>query len=182
MRNLWIGFVAMAVLVTAVSVQAKTHYPRSVAGLEEQIGDIVTTAADGPSDLLTYRVQQLVIPSYGNYFSHVFGFKHYKPVADEYSQLSKDTAPLAQLFVKLADRKQTEITVVELKDENYADVRGLQRRAFLAMHHPQTLYTVKLTREGEDAGQSLWSFVYVDGAFRFAGKMRALTKVPVETR
>ena len=182
MRNVLIGFVALAVLVTAATVQAKTHYARSVAGLEEQIGEIVTTAADGPSDLLTYRLQQLVIPSYGNYFSHMFGFEHYKPVADEYGRLSKDIEPLAQLFVTLAQRDQTEVTVVELRDETYADVRGLQRRAFQAMQHPQTLYTVKLTRQGEDAGQSLWSFVYVDGAFRYAGKMRALTKVPVETR
>ena len=182
MRNLLIGFVALAVLVAASTVQAKTHYPRSVAGLEEQIGDIVTTAADGPSDLLNYRVQQLVIPAYEDYFAHVFGFRNYKPVADEYAQMSKDIVPLTQLFAKLADREQTEITVVELEDETYADVRGLQRRAFQAMHRPQTLYTVKITRPGEDAGQSLWSFVYVDGAFRFAGKMRALTKVRVETQ
>ena len=182
MRNVLIGLVAIVALLTSATVQAKTHYSRSVAGLEEQISDIVTTAADGPSDLLTYRVQQLVIPSYGNYFSHVFGFKHHKPVANEYGRLIEDVESLAQLFVTLAKRNQTEVTVVELKDETYADVRGLQRRAFQAMRHPQPLYTVKLTRQGEDAGQSLWSFVYVDGAFRFAGKMRALRKVPVETR
>ena len=106
MRNVLIGFVAIAVLVAAATTQAKTRYTRSVAGLEEQIGDIVTTAADGPSDLLTYRLRQLVIPSHGNYFSNVFGFEHYRPVADEYGQLSKDIEPLARLFVTLAERGQ----------------------------------------------------------------------------
>jgi hypothetical protein len=88
--------------------------------------------------------------------------------------MSKDLAgELGKLYAKCRADGQTAVRAIRIEKAE-PEATGLQKSAFEAMKTPVALYTVKLTKPGEPAGMSLWSFVHVDGAFRLAGKMRAV--------
>lgn len=52
---------------------------------------------------------------------------------------------------------------------------GLQRRARFAMQSELPLYTVRFER----AGVQLWSFAYVEGTWRYIGRLQALPREPL---
>ena len=60
--------------------------------------------------------------------------------------------------------------MVHLTDPRDKEAKGLQAEALKAMKEPVALYTVYFKAKGADAGKSVWSWVYVDGAFRIMGK------------
>jgi hypothetical protein len=42
-----------------------------------------------------------------------------------------------------------------------------------AMTKPTVIYTIDVVEPGKTIGASLWSFAFVDGHFRYLGKMKA---------
>jgi len=55
---------------------------------------------------------------------------------------------------------------------------GLQRRATFAMQSELPLYTVRFDR----AGVQLWSFAFVEGTWRYVGRLQALPREPLVLR
>ncbi len=117
----------------------------------------------------------LVIPEAAKWFDEHFPEATAKRLTEEYTELAGRIDTLVDIFPMLHERGQTQLLVERHEDPKDLSATGYQSMAMGAMTKPTRLYSVRWLEPGEDAGFSLWSFVYVDGAFRFAGKMRALT-------
>ena len=185
MRNLFMVFSLITVFFTANVARAddaKSAYRESVAGLERQVADILSAAAEGRKNPLTTGVSRLAMPGYRRWFAETFGAQQARPLVEEYAARVREIDGLKQLFADEVAKGRTTVRVTKHRGPKDPSVRGLQRRAYQAMRVRRTLYTVSLTRPGEPTGMKLWSFVYKDGAFRFVGKMRALTEVKVPVK
>ena len=119
-------------------------------------------------------IKALVLPDSAAWFKKTFGDEVGAKLDAEYQGMTKDfDAQLGKLYAKCKADGQTAVRAIRIEKAG-PEATGLQNSAFEAMKAPVALYTVKLTKPDEKLGMSLWSFVHVDGAFRLAGKMRAV--------
>jgi hypothetical protein len=118
----------------------------------------------------------MMLPNAPAWFRSVFGDDVGGKLAEDYGKMSPNlVSGLARVFEERA--KQGEMFVAVHKVESATDARatGAQKQALAAMKTKVPLWTVKFTDSPGATGltgYTLWSFVYVGGQFRLAGKMR----------
>lgn len=132
---------------------------------------MVTAAETNNTSYVRTLERDLIIPNYTRWFVDTFGAEAGQRLAVDYAILIKQAETPEGLLslAKVVQRDFTPIEVSRIDDPSDSNATGLQRKALLARRKPIALYTVELR------GFSFWSFVYVDGAFRIAGKMQALS-------
>ena len=92
----------------------------------------------------------------------------------EYATEAAKLNTIGAFFKQAKDKGKTELLIdkhVSATDEN---ANQLQEEAMKAMKTPVPIYTINVVEPGKTIGSSLWSFVYVDGQFRYAGKLKAV--------
>lgn len=129
---------------------------------------------------LSRVLENLVLPQAEDWFSSIFGPERAPSLCAEYAQrLSKDEPvelcnTLSRTLSALEDEARAQGTSVALHAEGHLspwsqEVTLLQARALGAMRRPVPLFTVTL-----GGNESLWSFVFVEGSWRWLGKLYAL--------
>jgi hypothetical protein len=94
-------------------------------------------------------------------------------LSSEYVTEKAKLPTIGSFFTAAKAKSRTEFLIethTSAADEN---ANGLQEAAMKAMKTPVPIYTVNMVEPGKTIGQSLWSFVYVDGGFRYIGKLKA---------
>jgi hypothetical protein len=83
------------------------------------------------------------------------------------------TAALVAVFEGRVKDGRTFVSVTKIESATDDNGTGSQKQALAAMKVKVPLYTVRFREQpGTSSGYTLWSFVYVDGGFRFIGKMQ----------
>jgi len=166
----WIAVAAMAALLAVAPAAMAAE--ETADGLKATVQAIVDAAKAGKGEEVQKLTEALFLPDAGKFFTEVFGEELGKKLADEYARLPKPE--LAKLFEKVAKDGRTNVTAWKIAGADDENATGLQKEAIKAMKKPVALYSVRMAEPGKTSGMTLWSFVYVDGAFRIAGKMRAV--------
>ncbi len=107
--------------------------------------------------------------------------EHFEPrvarrLTQEYAELASQIEQLPEVIRQQKASGKTQIEVWAVSDPKDPKATGAQAAALKAMRKPVTLYTLRMKKPGERLGFTVWSFVYQDGQFRLAGKMRAASR------
>lgn len=136
--------------------------------------EISAAAVAGEEEKARRMCRALLLPDPQAWFDAIFGPEVGARLADEYAARAKLIDTLPAVFPELHAKGQTQMLVERHEDPKDPAATGYQSVAMARMKKPTRLYSVRFLEPDADAGFSLWSFVHVDGAFRFAGKMRTV--------
>jgi hypothetical protein len=149
--------------------KSEKSYPESTEGLKQLNVDLM---AASDSDAVKLG-EALALPEPDKWFTQRFGTELGQKLASEYAENRGELSKLKEFWAKAKAKNRTEIIVEEHKSADDEGLNALQEAALRAMKPPMTLYTVKMVEPGQALGTSLRSFVYIDGKFRYLGKMKA---------
>lgn len=117
----------------------------------------------------------LILPDPSRFFSETFGPDAGVVLCAEYAEVQQLLQKEFETLLKgLRGRKQTTARVVILRSASDPDANALQRAAMSAMIRPVSLYSVQFFNPKTRNAYNMYSFAYVDGSFRFIGRMQAL--------
>ena len=162
----------------AVAAPARAGQPESVAGLTGAVEAILAAGKAGDAARVEALARAMVLPAPEAWFRRTFGPERAPKLAAEYAKtLAALEKELGALLAQVIKENRTTVRVKAIRNVDDADANGNQKRALRAMKTKVALYSARLARaEDKVGGIHFYSFVHVDGTFRFAGKMRALEK------
>lgn len=114
----------------------------------------------------------LALKDPNKFFTETFGAELGPKLAADYATDSVKLPGIQAFFTMGLLKGRTEILIekhVSADDEN---ANGYQDAAMRAMVKPIPIYTINVVEPGKTIGSSLWSFAYVDGGFRYLGKLK----------
>lgn len=166
--------VLVAVAFSGVATfAADPPYPESTQGLQKLMEDALAATKAGDKEKVAALVKPLVLPDHAAWFKKTFGDEKGAALAEDYDKMAPR---LADELTKLLDARvkdgRTFASAVKIESADDQNATGLQKQAIAAMKEKAALYTVRLGDKPGGSGFTLWSFVFVDGQFRLAGKMR----------
>jgi hypothetical protein len=177
MRFRTVIFLTALLLVSCGKSNDAPQYPESTAGLTQLTNDLFQSIKSNDKERTATLIASMKLPDPGAWFKGVFGDALGTKLATEYTeQLSTFDAALTGLFTKMVEENQTVLKISQFAKAGDAEATGLQNTALEKMTTPATLYSLRMLKAGEEHGMHLWSFVYVDGAFRLAGKMQSVSE------
>jgi hypothetical protein len=164
LRSLLLVVTAVYALAGVASCKKTKQYPESTDGLVELIRDIRSGTTPSAS---------LKLPDATAWFTEMFGEPTLseKLTADLEHKMSRD---LRGGLEQLADKGKTEIRAERFTDPEDPMACGNESFAIKHAKKPLTLYSVHITPPGAKGGIHIYSFVYLDHAFRFVGPMSLL--------
>jgi hypothetical protein len=170
--------VALLALLTplAVATPARAGQPETEAGLKAAITELLAAGKAGDANRVEAIARGMVLPNHEAWFRRVFGAELAPKLAAEYAQLIETLEKeFDGLLAQVIKEHRTSVRVRACRNADDPEANGHQQRALRAMKTRVTLYSARLARaEDKVGGIHFYSFVHVDGAFRFVGKMRAL--------
>lgn len=150
-------------------------YPDSVEGLTKLMKDMLAASAAGNERLIVALAHTMVLPNHVKWFNKTFGETTAPRLIKEFEETaSKVDVELAVKMLLLKEPTKLAITVQKFEAADDLNARIYQRLAMQEMQQPTALYSVTMTLPGTSAKIEIWSIVYVDGAFRIAGKMQKI--------
>ncbi len=169
--------VFVALVVPGCGRVDMSAYPDSTDGLVKLMTDMA--AAKENDRKFTSYTNALILPAHDAWFKKAFGDSyHAVNASDEYAQsLLVWTTPLKMFFEEVAQKGRTEIRAVRIADTADENANTYQRLTLMRMSSNKfaiPLYTAEFVKPGSESGSTLWSFAYVDGQFRFLGKIRSM--------
>ncbi len=177
--------VLAVVLCACGSKDAKTGgaapvkaYPGTADGLRALVTDAMAAARDGRDADANAIGASLELPNADAWFAATFGPEVGGRLAVEYAPMKQQLGQLAPLMKDLIAKGRTEISVEKFDAPGDPMSTGLQSNALKAMTQRVPLYSMRATEPGKTTGFHLYSFVYVDGGWRLAGKMKKVDPVP----
>lgn len=157
-------------------------HPESADGLKSMFGELMDAVKKGDDKASAELAGALVVPGYEAWFKTTFGDEAGGRVSAEYAKnvpnASKDLPKAIAMFLK---KGRTEVAAERFAEAGSPDANTYQDVALKAMKTKVPLYSVRLTEPGSKTGTHLYNFAYVDGGFRFVGKMLALDPNPEAT-
>jgi|GEM_PF-1460956 len=153
-----------------------TAYPDTTEGLNKLCKDLLAIAKAGKRAELTAKVKKLALPNSDAWFKRVFGAEAGAALSEEYTAGLQDLeANLTRVFMTAAEENLTDVNVFKFSQPDATNATATQKKALESMVVKTPLYSVYFSQAGEERGMHLYSFVYVEGAFRMVGKMKAAT-------
>lgn len=164
MRRLSIGLGLL--LIGACSLSAAEAIPETKEGLQQQMSTLMSMLKAGHKEHSDTLLKVLVLPNQEDWFKKNFGPELGATMAQQYGAKQADLPQ--EVGALLAKAQSSDVVTDVCSKGSDATATGLQKKALEALKNPVSLYTAKV------GGMSLWSFVYVDGAFHLIGKLPAL--------
>jgi len=161
----------MALSLTAAAGYAKS-YPDGPDGLKELVADL-GVADDARADLLA---EGLILENPEAWFKTHFAAAEVPALADEYVAGNKPSALTAALYLR-NQRGQNDLVVERFDTASDPNAAGYQDLALQAATKPLVLYSVRAVstvKKKTTTGWHLFSFVYIENAWKFVGPMKVL--------
>lgn len=169
---------ALTVLFSSVATHAQTtspSYPETNAGLELMVKDMLSAATAKDVRALLALTKSMELPKPKEWFEEVFGKEVGARLAAEHEKELKNAGDgFARLFLQIREPKTMTVEVTRVESPEDVNAKPYQVLALAEMRNPVPLYTVTLRQPGQPGSITIWSVVYVNGAFRAAGKMTAI--------
>ena len=141
-------------------------YPETAEGLKRFFEAMLDAAKSGELDQARAFERSLIIPSYETWFRDTFGAVIGARLAADYKQFTEGQKVSGLWnFPELIERAKGGISTYGIRAPTDPNATGGQKKVLAAMEKSTALYGVRL------GSWHLWSFVYVEGGFRIAGKM-----------
>ena len=152
-------------------------YPDTTDGMKSLIEAIYNAAKANDKDKLAVYIRSLKLPDRDAWFKKVFGEALGGQLSIEYrDQLYEFDDQNTTLFKDLVSSSRSKVIAFKFDKPGDPRATGLQDAALKVMKIPTPLYSVRAVKPGEDRGTQIWSFVYVDGGFRFIGELQGIKK------
>ncbi len=152
---------------------ADPSYPDSTAGLQKLIEDTLVAVKAGDKEKTVAFVKAMVLPDQESWFKKTFGDEKGKTLSASFNKISGTLeTELPKIFEKQLNEGRSVVRATRVDSEDDENATGLQKSALKAMKEKTPLYSVRISTEPDKDGFRLWSFVYVDGHFRFVDKLR----------
>jgi hypothetical protein len=152
----------------------EAHYANDAAGLDKLFTDLLAAAKKKDDARAKVYAESLKLPEPAAWFTTTFGAELGASLAAEYDAEGYagfgDSA--AEGLRGLLAQGRTDVTTSCHASADDDAATGYQVSALRAMKQPAPLCTVRISDPGSDKGYTLWSFTWVDGKFRFVGKMK----------
>ena len=170
-RAIIVGTLALAAL--ACGKKANKSYPDNVGGLTQLLMDL----RDGDGGEPLAKTLEMKDPK--AWFAKTFGDEAAAArLAEEVQDPRRKVEQLPKVLKDLKENGRSELTVEKFEKDDDPNANGVQSFALKNAKAPLALYSVRLTPPGKPTGVHIYSFVYVDGGFRFAGPMKTLNDKP----
>ncbi|MCA9595501.1 MAG: hypothetical protein KC776_19435 [Myxococcales bacterium] len=173
MTGRWTRYAGLLFLVVTLlackMLKGQKSYEGNVAGLTQLATDLSNAKKSDAQDM----GKALALPDPTAYFSATFGPDLGGQLATEYASEAAKLPSVQAFFILNKLKGRTQILVEEHTTADDPNANGLQDAAMRKMTKPTVLYTVNVVEPGKTIGASLWSFAYVDGHFRYLGKLKA---------
>lgn len=153
------------------------EYENNEAGLTKLFDDLLVALRSDTGEKTAARlVHSLILPDHEGWFSDNFSSKRrLRGLNEDYEQLKADIGHLALTLRGYVGKNQTKVRVAKFSQGKTDGAVGYQIKALAMTTNKQLeLWSVRLS--GEDSVYHVWSFVYVDGTFRYIGKLKSLVK------
>lgn len=170
LRSLVLVFGVLLTLLACKLPGASKSYPESEAGLKQLATDL---AAASDSDAAKMG-RGLALEDPGAFFTATFGAENAAKVSADYSAEVPKLGTIGGFFKAAQLKGKTEILIEKHTSPDDDESNALQEAAIRAMQKPIPIYTINCVEPGKTIGSSLWSFAYVDGKFRYIGKLKGL--------
>lgn len=145
----------------------------SPAGLKQLMERFYQAARADDNGVLEMLCRSLLLPDPDAWFTRVVGPEKGAALAAEYRKQQHLFVMLfKEEFPKIVAKEQSVIHVKRYSDPGDMSAAGKMRKMLAEMRERTDIYSVRFVKPGEPFGIQFWPFVYVDGGFRFAGKMR----------
>lgn len=127
---------------------------------------MLDAAKSGDMDKARAFERSLIIPSYDTWFRDTFGAVTGARLAADYKEFTEGQKVSGLWnFPELIERAKGGVSTYGIHAPSDPNATGGQKKVLAAMERSTALYGVRL------GGWHVWSFVYVEGGFRIAGKM-----------
>jgi hypothetical protein len=147
--------------------------PDDTASLQKLMEDTLAAFKAGEQDKAAALVKPMMLPNAATWFKKVFGDEVGAKLAADYDKMLPNfPAELGSVFKGRVRDGVTFVSVNKIESATDRNATGYQQQAVAAMKAKVPLYTVHFGAKPGGSDYTLWSFVYVDGQFRLAGKMR----------
>jgi hypothetical protein len=143
-------------------------YEEGPDGLKKLAQDLTTKDAAEAEAL----GKTLALPDAQKFFTETFGPELSGQLATDYAGEVGKLGTLHGFFKMNQAKGRTEVNVSKHTSPDDESQNGYQEAAIRAMKTPVALYTIRVVEPGKDLGSSLWSFAWVDGGFRYLGKLK----------
>ena len=164
----------MSLLLCASARAADAAYEESAAGLKKLNEDILAAVKAKEDAKATALIKGLALNNHAEWFTKTFGEEKGKGMNAVYSKRMENfDADLLKFYQAQLAANKTALTAYKLADAEAKEATGLQRDAMTAMKVKLPLYGLRFVDPGKGGnGMHLWSFVYIDGGFKFVDKLR----------
>jgi hypothetical protein len=149
-------------------------YANSADGLKSEFDDFLGTWKTKEGDKARAIMRSLHLADPKSFFKATWGDDAGGFLAGEYDQLSPHMDEMQHVIMDLAKSGATEVKVTRFDNANDSEETTYQAAAIKAMKKPVPLYSVRITAPGHHLGQHFYSFIYLDGTFRYIGKTKQL--------
>lgn len=146
-------------------------YPDSIDGLAELVRNLVASARTENAEKLAEQARALRLTDHRAWFADHFGDELGKKLATDYAAVAGELRQLVRALETLSSSGHTKVVVERFDQPNQPGAIVYQDLALKKMKKRVPLYSVRLLKPGDSRGFHVWSFVYVDSGFRWAGKM-----------
>jgi hypothetical protein len=167
----WLSLLTVIAAMSSVA-PAAVSYPESTEGLARLIEDTFAALKTGDTDRAKELIRSMELPDQQAWFRKTFGDDLGAAIAVEYGRRAPSMEhELTRSFEDRIEDRRTFVTAIKIESPDDDNATGLQKMALQNMRSRVPLYTVKLGDRPGGTGYSIWSWVYVRGTFRIAGKM-----------
>jgi cell division septation protein DedD len=174
--------VCVAILLAGLTVRAPAavvSYPESPEGLAKLLEDTFASIKSGDTDRTRELIRSMELPDQQAWVRKTFGDDFGAAIAIEYGRRAPQLeAELTKSFEDCVAERRTFVKAIKIESSDDDNATGLQKTALQHMRLKVPLYTVKFGDRPGGTGYSMWSWVYVRGSFRIAGKMDVFRKPP----
>lgn len=172
---------SLAVVVTLAAAcggksAADATYTDTAASFDQFALDLVGAVKDDREKDFLAIAKTLELPDPKGWFGKTFTDDAGPRLLAEYestpAQKRDLTTAWPDLRKMIVDQKRDTIATSRHVSADDEMATGHQANALRAMKAPVALYRIQLTRADGEKSFTLWSFVHVDGKFRFIGKTK----------
>jgi hypothetical protein len=169
-----------AFLLFACAASAQTtlpSYPETNEGLQQYFQDILDAGHKNAQPKLLALCDAMVLESPDKWFVDNFGAGKGEKLAEAYKTEMNEFGPkFAVLILRHRELNLSEfkVNVVRLETLDNPNAKANQLLAIDQLKNFTPLYNVTLLHEKSGTSIGLWSFVWINGKFKLAGKMNGL--------
>jgi hypothetical protein len=170
-------FALVVLLLVPLRAEDKPKHEDTTDGLRDAMAEIVDAQRGKDEKKVQALCKVLVLPKYEAWFKSILAPDKSGPLITEYAKIvDKVPADLAKaLNDEVVKKERTEIRVFKVEKAHDVEAMASVQIVIANMKRKVPLYKVRFVVPGKETdGYTLWSFVYVDNEFRYAGKMEKI--------